>query len=169
MSARSRKYLITAVVVVIILAVLCVLVVPMLVDVDRYRPQVAALLESSTGKPARIGQLHLTIFPHVAIEVDDFALENPKGFPPGDFFKAQRIDALLETGPLWDRQIVIQSLNVKNPAIHLLSNPAGRWNYENPPAPAGKNPGAPQNGGPSFSLGAISQVKIGRASCRERV
>ena len=161
MSAHSRKYLIIAVAIVVVLAVLCVLVVPMLVDLNRYRPQVAALLESSTGKPARIGRLHLTLFPHIAIRVDDFALENPKGFPPGDFFKTQRIDALLETGPLLHRQIVIQSLNVKGPVIHLLSNPAGRWNYENPSTPAGKNPGAPQNGGPSFSLGTISQVNIG--------
>jgi uncharacterized protein involved in outer membrane biogenesis len=160
MSARSRKYLITAVVVFVILAILCVLVVPMLVDVNRYRPQVAALLESSTGKHARIGRLHLTLVPHIAIRVDDFALENPDGFPPGDFFKAQQIDALLETGPLWARQIVIQSLNVKNPVIHLLSNSAGKWNYENPPTPAGRNPGAPQNGGPSFSLGSISHVNI---------
>lgn len=160
MSARSRKYLIIAVVAIIILAILCVLVVPTLVDVNRYRPQVAALLESSTGKRARIGRLQLTLFPHIAIQVDDFALENPKGFPPGDFFKAQRIDALLETGPLWHRQIVIQSLLVKGPVIHLLSNSAGRWNYENPSTPSGKNPGAAQNGGPSFSLGAISQVNI---------
>lgn len=160
MSARSRKYLITAVVVVVVLAILCVLVVPALVDVNRYRPQVAALLESSTGKPARIGRLHLTLFPHIAIQVDDFALENPKGFPPGDFFKTQRIDALLETGPLLHRQIVIQSLLVKRPVIHLLSNSAGRWNYENPATPASKDTGAPQNGRPSFSLGAISQVNI---------
>ncbi|HEX5411895.1 MAG TPA: AsmA family protein [Terriglobia bacterium] len=160
MPTNTRKYLIVAAVVLVILAILCVLVVPMLVDVNRYRPQVAAMLESSTGKPARIGRLHLTLFPHVAIQVDDFALENPKGFPRGDFFKAQQIDALLETGPLWDRQIVIQSLIVKNPVIHLLSNSAGRWNYENPPTPASKTAGAPPDGGPSFSLGTISQVNI---------
>jgi uncharacterized protein involved in outer membrane biogenesis len=160
MSARTRKYLIIAAVVLAVLAVLCVLVVPKLVDVNRYRPQVAALLESETGKPVRIGRLELTLFPHLAIQVDDFALENPKGFPPGDLFKAQRIYALLQAAPLWHRQIVIQSLIVKEPVIHLLSNAAGHWNYENPPARASKKASAPASGGPGFSLGTISQVNI---------
>jgi uncharacterized protein involved in outer membrane biogenesis len=140
--------------------VLCVLIVPKLVDVNRYRPQVAALLESETGKRARIGRLELTLFPHLAIQVDDFALENPKGFPRGDFFKAHRIYALLQAGPLWHRQIVIQSLIVEGPVIHLLSNTAGHWNYENPPTPASKKASSPANGGPGFSLGTISKVNI---------
>jgi uncharacterized protein involved in outer membrane biogenesis len=162
MSARTKKYLIIAAVVLAFLAVLCVLVVPRLIDVNRYRPQVAALLESETGKPARIGRLELTLFPHLAIQVDEFALGNPKGFPRGDFFKAKRIYALLQTGPLWHRQIVIQSLIVEEPVIHLLSNTAGRWNYENPPTPASKKTTASASGGPSFSLGTISQVSIDR-------
>jgi uncharacterized protein involved in outer membrane biogenesis len=160
MSARTRKYLIIAAVVLAVLAVLCVLVVPKLVDVNRYRPQVAALLESETGKPARIGRLQLTLFPHLAIQVDEFALGNPKGFPSGDLFKAQKIYALLQAGPLWHRQIVIQSLIIEGPVIHLLSNTAGHWNYENPATPASKKASSPASGGPGFSLGTISQVDI---------
>ncbi|TAM80854.1 MAG: AsmA family protein [Acidobacteria bacterium] len=160
MTVRSRKYLIIAAVVLAVLIILCGLVVPRLVDVNRYRPQVAALLESETGKPARIGRLNLTLFPHLAIQVDGFAMENPKGFPRGDFFNAQRIYALLQAGPLWHKHVVIQSLIVKGPVIHLISNPVGHWNYENPPTPAGRKTTAPESSGPGFSLGTISQVNI---------
>jgi uncharacterized protein involved in outer membrane biogenesis len=160
MSTRTRRILIVAVVVLAFLALVGVLVVPRLVDVNRYRPQVAALLESETGKPVRIGRLELTLFPHLAIQVDDFAMGNPKGFPPGDFFKAQRIYALLQAGPLWHRKIVIQSLIVEGPVIHLISNAAGHWNYENPPATQSNNPGTSANGGPGFSLGTISELRI---------
>jgi uncharacterized protein involved in outer membrane biogenesis len=162
MSARTRKFLIVAAVVLGFLVLLCVLVVPRLVDINRYRPQVAALLESETGKPARIGRLELTVFPHLAIQVDNFVLGNPKGFPRGDFFKAQRIYALLQARPLWHRKIVIQSLIVEGPVIHMISNTAGRWNFENPPTPAGKKTTAPAGGGSSFSLGTISRVSIDR-------
>jgi uncharacterized protein involved in outer membrane biogenesis len=162
MSARTKKYLIIAAVFLGFLVLVCVLVVPRLIDVNRYRPQVAALLESETGKPASIGHLQLTLLPHLAIQVDNFTLGNPKGFPRGDFFKAQKIYALLQAGPLWHRQIVIQSLIVEEPVIHLLSNAAGRWNYENPPTPAREKTAAPASSGPSFSMGTISQVSIDR-------
>jgi uncharacterized protein involved in outer membrane biogenesis len=160
MSARTRKYLIIAAVVLGFLVLLCVLVIPRLVDVNSYRPQIAAYLESQTGKPARIGRLQLTLFPHLAIQVDDFALGNPKGFPSGDFFKTQRIYALLQAGPLWDKKIVVQSLIVEDPVIHLLSNTAGHWNYENPPSPGNDKPATPSSGEPGFSLGTISSVRI---------
>lgn len=160
MTGRTRKFLIIGGVVLGCLILLGVLVVPRLVDVNRYRPQVAALLEKTTGKPASIGRLELTIFPHLAIQVDNFELGNPKGFPRGDFFKSQRIYALLQARPLLHRQIVIQSLIVEGPVIHLISNTAGHWNFENPPAPASEKTTAPAGGGPGFSLGTISKVNI---------
>ncbi len=160
MTGRTREFLIVAGVVLCILVLLGVLLVPRLVDVNRYRPQLAALLESKTGKPAHIGRLELTLFPHLAILVDDFELGNPKGFPSGDFFKAHRIYALLRAGPLWHRKIVVQSLIVEGPVIHLISNTAGHWNFENPPAPAGSNATAPAGSGPGFALGTISSVTI---------
>ena len=126
MSAHTKKVLIIAAVVLAFLTLLLVLVVPRLVDVNRYRTQVAVLLESKTGKPVSIGRLELTLYPHIAIQVDDFAIGNPKGFPSGDFFRAQRIYALLQAGPLWNRKIVIQSLIVQSPVIHLISNTAGK-------------------------------------------
>ena len=160
MSRRATKYLLIAVAVLAALAGFCILEVPRLVDANRYRPQVVAYLEGKTGKPVRIGHLKLTLFPHLAIQVDDFAMGNPKDFPSGHFFKAHRIDALLQWGPLWHRKIVIQSLIVEGPVIHLLSNTAGRWNYENPPQPAREETGAPAPRRPGFTLGTISQIRI---------
>jgi len=156
MPSPRKKY---AIVAAACLAVL-VLVVPRLVDINRYRPQVAAYLENKTGKPARIGHLGLTLFPHLAIRIDNFALENPKGFPAGDFFKAQRIYALIEARPLWAGKIVIQSLIVENPVIHLICGPGGRWNFENPPKPGGGTANGPGPVQPGFSLGKISKVTI---------
>jgi uncharacterized protein involved in outer membrane biogenesis len=160
MSARSRKYLTVAAIVLCVLALLCVLAVPRLVDVNRYRSQIAAYLESKTGKLARIGHLELTLLPHLAIQVDDFAMENPRGFPAGDFFKAQRIYALLEARPLWNKRIVVRSLIVENPVIHLISDTNGHWNFENPPKPGGGPADPTGPGQPVFSLGEISKVAI---------
>ncbi|HUZ45840.1 MAG TPA: AsmA family protein [Terriglobia bacterium] len=160
MTGHGKKSLLIVASVVAVLAVLCLWIVPGLVDVNRYRPQVEALLEQKTGKPAHIGHLALTVFPHLAIEVDNFVMGNPAGFPSGDFINTRRVYAVLDARALWNRKIVIQSLVVKDPAIHLLSAPGGRWNFENPPSPG---PGAAAPSKPQaamFSLGTISTINL---------
>jgi uncharacterized protein involved in outer membrane biogenesis len=130
-------------------------------DVDRYRPQVATLIEKQTGKPAEIGHLALTVFPSLSIRVDDFALKNPAGFPQGYFVKAQRIHAVVDAGGLWRHQVVIKSLELDTPDLSLLSDLKGNWNFENKPSSTQAAPDPPGDK-PLFTLGVISNVKISK-------
>jgi uncharacterized protein involved in outer membrane biogenesis len=143
----------------VVLVVGLIIIVPMLIDVDRYRPQVVARLQEETGKPAEIGHLALTIFPKVSIRVDDFALGNPPSFPKGDFVRARRIYAVVDAGALWNLQVVITSLQLDEPSINLLSDIRGKWNFENPPKPADVSKAA-ANEPSAFTLGVISSVSI---------
>jgi uncharacterized protein involved in outer membrane biogenesis len=158
MSTR-KKVMFGILIFLVVLLVALVVMIPQLFDVDRYRPQVAALIEKQTGKPAAIGHLALTVFPSLSIRVDDFTLRNPAGFPQGDFVKAQRIYAVVDAGGLWAHQVVIKSLELDRPAIGLLSEVNGNWNFENKPSsttPASDPPGQK----PLFTLGVISNVRI---------
>ncbi len=142
--------------VVIIAAV--AIAIPFLIDIDRYRPRVVAYIEEETGKPASIAQLRLTIFPKLSIRVDDFALKNPRGFPEGDFLKTRRIYAEVDGRALWNRRVVIQSLELDEPVINLLSDRRGRWNFESPPK---RKQAVKETEDPwAFSLGVISKVAI---------
>jgi len=157
--STGKKIALGVVIFFVVLIVGLVIVIPMLIDIDRYRPQVVARLQEETGKPAEIGHLALTIFPQVSIRVDDFALGNPPGFPQGDFVRARRIYAVVDAGALWNRQVVITSFQLDEPIINLLSDVRGKWNFENPPKPAGVAKTAAHE--PSaFTLGVISSVSI---------
>ncbi len=158
MSTR-KKVILGILIFLVVTLVALVVIVPLLFDVDRYRPQVASLIEEQTGKPAEIGHLALTVFPSLSIRVDDFALKNPSGFPPGYFVKAQRIYAVVDAGGLWNHQVVIKSLDLDTPAISLLSDVKGNWNFQSKPSSAKAAPDPPGQK-PLFTLGAISNVKI---------
>jgi len=137
------------------------IVVPMLLDVDRYRPQVAQHIEAQTGKPASIGHLGLTVFPTLAIRVDNLSLGNPAGFPQGTFLEVRRVTVALDAAALWNREILIRSLDLDRPTLNLLSDVRGRWNFENPPqARAARTTAADK---PPFTLGVIAKVSINRA------
>ena len=127
-------------------------VVPALIKVDRYRSQVIAYLQQKTGKQVEIGRLALSFFP-LSIHIDGFGAKNSSLFPPGYVVQVARIDAALDATALLHRQVVIKSLVLDNPVIHLISDPDGPWNFENPQAKVS---------GKVFPLGMIAIVQIKR-------
>src|SRR3984893_17566030 len=135
------------------LLLVCIFVVPLLLNADRYRPQAISYLAKSTGKKVEIGRLAVTFFPKLTIHVDDFAVKSPPLFPPSYILKVARIDVQIDPWPLLHRQIVIRSVVLEQPVINLVSDPDGPWNFENPGA---------KNAPDSFPIGVISLVTIKR-------
>jgi uncharacterized protein involved in outer membrane biogenesis len=133
-----------------ILLIALIFIVPPLLNVDRYRPQVISYLQQQTGKQIEIGRLTLTFFP-LAIRIDRFGVKNPPIFPPGYIVQVARIDAELSAGALLHRNVVIKSLVLEEPILNMTSDPDGPWNFENPQSKASEK---------AFPLGVISRVQI---------
>jgi len=129
-----------------------IFMVPALIKVDRYRPQVISYLQEKTGKQVEIGRLALTFFP-VSIHIDEFGVKNPPLFPRGYIVKVARIDAMLSVGALLHGQVVVKSLVLEDPILNMTSDPDGPWNFENPQAKASNS---------TLPLGVISTVQINR-------
>jgi uncharacterized protein involved in outer membrane biogenesis len=149
MSIRPRAALLVIAVTAILLGALVLLILP-LISVDRYRPNVISYLQEKLGKQVEIGRLSLTVFP-VSIRIEDFGVKNPAIFPGGYIVKIGRVDAELDLRALLHRQVIIRSLVLDNPVIHLTSDPDGPWNFENPQAKGSQR---------TFPLGVIYKVQI---------
>jgi uncharacterized protein involved in outer membrane biogenesis len=160
--SKGKKIALIVVIVLVLIVVGLAIIIPMLIDIDRYRPQVAAQIEQATGKPAQIGRLGLTILPEVAIRVDDFSLGNPTGFPKGDFVKAKKIDVVVNPFALLHRQVEITSLELDDLTLDMLEDTHGKWNFENPPAKAPPPPDPTEKSSASFTLGVISRLTVER-------
>ena len=145
---RRTKILLAAA---ILLAAL-IFVVPILINVDHYRGQLISYLQQKTGKQIEIGRLSLTFLP-LSIQVDGFGVKNPPLFPRGYVLHVARIYAGLDSAPLFHRRVVIKSLVLDNPVIHLISDPDGPWNFENPQAKSSQY---------VFPLEPIANVQIKR-------
>jgi uncharacterized protein involved in outer membrane biogenesis len=152
MAFRGRTALILALTAALVLAAL-LLVGPALLNVDRYRAEVIAYLQQKTGKQIEIGQLKVSFSP-LSIRVDGFGAKNPPLFPPGYILQVDHIDAELDGAALLHRRVVIRSLVLDKPVLHLISDPDGPWNFENPQANAS---------GTVFPLGVIAKVQIRNA------
>lgn len=160
--SKGKKVALSLLIVLLVVVVGLAIIIPLLIDVDRYRPEIVAHIQEETGKPAQIGHLALTILPRVAIRVDGFALGNPKGFPAGDFVKAKEIYAVVDPSALLNHKVVITSLELDDPTIHLLSDAHGKWNFENPPSKTTAQADPHSNQKAAFTLGVISKVTMKR-------
>jgi uncharacterized protein involved in outer membrane biogenesis len=148
MTTRRRIVLIVAA----ILLVVLLFAVPALINVDSYRGQVISYLQQKTGKQVEIGHLALTFVP-LSIRIDGFGVKNSSLFPPGYILKVARIDASLDAAALLHREVIVKSLVLDNPVIHLISDPDGPWNFENPQAKSSQI---------AFPLEPIADVQIKR-------
>jgi len=158
--SKAKKVALVLVIVLVIIGAGLDIVIPMLLDVDRYRPQVAAQIQQKTGKPVQIGRLDLTVFPQVAIRVDNFSLGNPAGFPTGDFVKAKKIYAVVNASALLHHKVEVTSLELDDLTLDMLENTHGKWNFENPPAQAAPPANPPGEHSASFTLGIISKLTV---------
>ena len=138
-----------------------IFVVPALINVDRYRPEVITYLHKKTGKDVEIGRLALTFFP-VSIQINDLNVKNPSLFGPGYILRVARMDAELDGGALLHRQVVVKSLVVEDPIVNLISDPDGPWNFENPQAE--NAPGKVSQG--AFPFEVIAKVKVERGQVK---
>ena len=118
---------------------------------DRYLPATTAYLHKKTGLQIEILHATVRLLP-LSVRLYGVAVKNPKPFPPGYFLQAPQVDAAIPWMPLLHGNVAIRSLVVDNPVIHLISDPDGLWNFQNPSS-AKTQP-------TRFSMGTISSLQI---------
>jgi uncharacterized protein involved in outer membrane biogenesis len=149
--ATRRKIALSLLVLASCIFVALVLLAPIFLNLERYRPQIISYFEESTGKKVEIRRLALTFYPKTTIHIDGFGVKSPPLFPPSYILKVPRADVVVDFWALLRRKVVIKSLVLENPEINLVSDPDGPWNFENPETKNSKN---------LFPLGIIDKVEI---------
>ena len=123
------KKLAIAIGLLIVLAVIAIALLPFVVDVNRYRSQIQAELESKTGRPVSLGHMELKVFPF-AFRVQDFVMGEDRAFPQTHAFaQAKEVYVSARLIPLIQGQVDIDSLELRKPVIELIRNRQGVWNF----------------------------------------
>src|ERR1700689_4052142 len=76
---------------IVVLVLLLGLIVPLFINVDKYRPRIAAAIEAQTGRQVTLGAIHARLLPSAAVTVDGFQFSNPKDFADGQLLSADQI------------------------------------------------------------------------------
>jgi len=102
--------------------VLAVLLLPKVVDPNRYSGLIASEIEAVVGGKTVLGPMSWGIARRVWFQADGFAIKNATAFP-GDL-ELSRVYAEVSIFPLLFKKVQIQELNVEGPFVTLRLKPA---------------------------------------------
>ncbi len=153
------------------LVVVAVVVLPLVIDPNDYKPEIAGAVESSTGRTLSMeGDLTLSVFPWLGIGIGQSELSNAAGFSNQPFAQVEQVQIRVKLLPLLSRKLVMDTVVLNGLQVSLETDKSGRTNWQDlsagqasGKAPAEKTP-APAGEAPVLAGLAIGGVQIRHAS-----
>lgn len=114
------------------LIVVALVAVVVLVDPNDYRDRIEAAVEQETGRSLTIeGELSLSIFPWLALELGRTTLADAEGFHDDPFLEVDRVDVGVQLVPLLlRRELVTRTVVLDGLTVRLMVDEQGRGNWE---------------------------------------
>ncbi len=112
------------------LLVIALVVMPLFLDVNNYKPQISQAVEKATGRALQIGNIEASLFPWVGVRLTDLHLANRTGFSPRDFLSVESVDIQVALLPLLSKEIEIKQFKLDAPELFLERNAEGAGNWE---------------------------------------
>lgn len=149
------KYLLFALSAIVLLLVAAALILPRVLDPNDYKEQIAAKVREATGRELDIqGDIRLSFFPWVGVEVGTARLGNAPGFGQQPMLAVESVDVKVRLLPLVQKKLVMKTIVLHAPEILLERDSNGTGNWEDlgggqktPPEPASPQPPEGQEGG----------------------
>lgn len=128
---KAIKWLLAIVVVLMVIIVVSVMVAPMVINFDRYKPRIEAEASKALGRPVTIGgKIEPSVFPWVGVAVHDLHLGNPRGFEQRDFVSVGLFEVRIKLWPLLFGNYELKRFVVNDPRIVLIKQKGGKANWE---------------------------------------
>jgi len=129
----------------VVLLLTATLLVPRLIDANRYHGEIQAELEKQLNRQVSMGEVGLRLFPP-SLSIQNAVIAEAPGFGEGQpFAKIERLYLSVEFWPLLHKEVRVKSLQLEHPRIELIRNQHGTWDFaslgqpEPPPAQAPAN------------------------------
>ena len=111
----------------------------LLVNPNHYKARIAAAVKESTGRELQLtGDIKLSVFPWIALELGPAALGNPEGFSEEPFLSFTHAAVHVRLLPLLRERLEVARVQIEGLDVRLRKNAAGRGNWQDadssPPA-----------------------------------
>lgn len=142
--------------------ILLLIIVPLFVNADTFRPTVEDQLSTLLGRRVTFDHLSFSLF-RGSLVAQNIVIADDPAFSTDPFVKARKLSIGVEVVPLlFSRQVRITNFSIDSPAIKLVQNQAGKWNFSSIGGTAAKPTSAQKPAAiPDLTVG---RLKIGNGT-----
>lgn len=146
---------------IVALFIIILLVLPLFVDAERFRPMLEKQVAAATGRSFAVGRdVDLSFFPYAGVSFSDLHLGNPTGFEPDDFVSIQSFEVRVKLLPVLFGNIEVKRFVLNEPRIVAIKNQNGKTNWTFDTGKAPSQP-APKPSKPSRTQLPIESLTVG--------
>ncbi len=156
---------------IVIIVIAGLIALPFIVDPNDYKQEISSQVEKATGRNLTLdGDIKLSVFPWIALELGPLSLSNAAGFKADSFAKVQQAEIRIKLMPLLKKQLEMDTIVLDGLVLNLEKNKAGKTNWDdlvanNEVTPdTTKKDNAPSDDGPALSAISIAGVKLTNAN-----
>jgi AsmA protein len=140
--------------------ILLVLVIPFLIPVNQFRPEIQEKASAALGRKVELGDLSLSLITG-SVSADSISIGDDPKFSSNPFLTAKSLKVGVEILPLiFSKTLNVTGVTIASPQVTLLHNAAGVWNYSSFGAAAAKPQAPAANTSGSASAADISIQKL---------
>jgi len=116
---------------VVILIIAGLIALPFVVDPNDYKQQISEQVEKATGRTLILdGDIGLSVFPWIALELGPVSLSNADGFEADKFAKIDGADIRIKLIPLLKKELEMDTIVLDGLVLNLEKNKAGNTNWD---------------------------------------
>jgi AsmA protein len=109
--------------------IVILLLLPFLIDVNRFRPEIEEKASAALGRHVSVGELSLSILSG-SLGVSTLAIAEDPEFGTSPFVTAKSLRVGIELIPLIvSKQLNVTDITLEEPQITLLKAANGKWNF----------------------------------------
>ncbi len=113
----------------VVLLLLAIVLVPLFVNANTFRPKIEKELSQALNRPVQLGNLSFSLFSGSLVASNVIVGDDPQ-FSSTPFLQANSLHIGVETGPLlFHKQLIITNFSAEQPQIHLIHASNGTWNF----------------------------------------
>lgn len=125
------KKTVKAIGIVVVLLIALVIALPFFIDLNDYKPQISDAVHEATGRELDIkGDIDLSLFPWIGLELGAVQLSNAEGFADVPFAQMERMDIKLKLLPLLKKSVEMKAIVLHDLGLNLEVNKQGVSNWD---------------------------------------
>lgn len=148
---------------VILLLVVVVAALPFVIDPNDYKDEISQQVEKSTGRTLTLqGDIELSVFPWIALELGPLTLSNAEGFDADYFAEVEKAQVRIRLIPLLKKELEMDTIVLNGLVLNLEKDAEGRTNWDDLAGASGdkEQVAAEQTGAPEEAKPALEAINI---------